>query len=324
MMTLPDFEKKQIVFIFLSLGEKISFANDNLVVKTKDDKIKLQTTCYRIFMLCIVGSFTLTTGIIQRSHKFDFPIVLMTSALKVYDKFGSKMEGNVVLRRKQYCYTKLDLAKHIVRNKIENQKYVLELRRKKTQEISDAIAKLKALITDIDRVSDNIHDLLGIEGNAAKIYFKAHFDTIDWRGRKPRIKCDYVNSILDIGYTIAFNLIDSLLSLYGFDVYCGVLHKEFYMRKSLVCDLVETLRPIIDQQVKKSINLKQFQESDFLEDNHCFKLKWDCNKKYVSILLQALLEYKLEIFKYIQAYYRAFMKDKNANEFPCFLIEGKQ
>ena len=69
MMTLPDFEKKQIVFIFLSLGEKISFANDNLVVKTKDDKIKLQTTCYRIFMLCIVGSFTLTTGVIQRSHK---------------------------------------------------------------------------------------------------------------------------------------------------------------------------------------------------------------------------------------------------------------
>ena len=33
--------------------------------------------------------------------------------------------------------------------------------------------------------------------------------------------------------------------------------KEFYMRKSLVCDLVEPLRPIIDQQVKKSINLKK-------------------------------------------------------------------
>ena len=43
MMTLPDFEKKQIIFVFLNVGEKISFSNDNLVVKDKDDKTKLQT-----------------------------------------------------------------------------------------------------------------------------------------------------------------------------------------------------------------------------------------------------------------------------------------
>lgn len=99
MMTLPDFEKKQIIFVFLIQGEKISFNNDNLIVVDKEDRVKLQTTCYRIFMLCIVGSFTLTSGIIQRSHKFGFPIFLMTGSLKVYDKFGSKMEGNVILRR---------------------------------------------------------------------------------------------------------------------------------------------------------------------------------------------------------------------------------
>lgn len=112
----------------------------------------------------------------------------------------------------------------------------------------------------------------------AKLYFKHEFDCVDWKGRKPRIKSDYVNSILDIGYSMLFNVIDSLLDLFGFDVYCGVLHKEFYMRKSLVCDLMEPFRPIIDTQIRKSINLKQFSESDFNFRNGAYVLNWDFNK----------------------------------------------
>lgn len=42
------------------------------------------------------------------------------------------------------------------------------------------------------------------------------------------------------------------------DVYCGVLHTMFYMRKSLVCDVMEPFRAIVDEQVKKSLNLGQF------------------------------------------------------------------
>ena len=108
------------------------------------------------------------------------------------------------------------------------------------------------------------------------------------------------------------------MDLFGFDVYCGVLHKEFYMRKSLVCDLMEPFRPIIDTQIRKSINLKQFSESDFNFRNGAYVLNWDFNKKYVSILLDAILKYKTEIFTFIQSYYRNFMKGKSAEEFTCF------
>ncbi len=318
MMTLPDFQKKQIVFVLLSLGEKISFSNDNLVVRDKDNKIKLQTTCYRIFMLCIVGSFTITTGLIQRSHKFCFPIYLLTGTMKVYDKLGAKMEGNVLLRRKQYAYSSLDLAKMIVKNKTQNQLAVLQERRNKSQELSESIDKIKEQICKLCNFSGELCDLLSIEGNVAKLYFKHEFDCVDWKGRKPRIKSDYVNSILDIGYSMLFNVIDSLLDLFGFDVYCGVLHKEFYMRKSLVCDLMEPFRTIIDTQIRKSINLKQFNESDFSLRNGAYVLNWDFNKKYVSIFLDAILKYKTEIFTFIQSYYRNFMKGKSAEEFTCF------
>lgn len=318
MMTLPDFEKKQIIFVFLIQGEKISFNNDNLIVVDKEDRVKLQTTCYRIFMLCIVGSFTLTSGIIQRSHKFGFPIYLMTGSLKVYDKFGSKMEGNVILRRLQYRYESLDLAVSIVRNKVHNQLAVLESRRKKTDDLNLTISKIKSKIEELKSFDSGLHELLSIEGNVAKLYFKQQFDNVDWKGRKPRIKADYVNAILDIGYSVLFNMIESLLDVYGFDVYCGVLHKEFYMRKSLVCDLIEPFRVLIDNQVRKSINLGQFKESDFDLINSSYKLKWSCNKKYIPIFLNALLEHKKEIFIYVQSYYRAFMKCKNAEEFPSF------
>lgn len=44
MMTINDFCAKQIAFIFLGQGEKLSFRNDNLLILDKDKKIKYQIT----------------------------------------------------------------------------------------------------------------------------------------------------------------------------------------------------------------------------------------------------------------------------------------
>ena len=48
MLTLPDFKQKQIVFAFLSYGEKIRFSNDNLIILDEDGNIKHQSTCYKL------------------------------------------------------------------------------------------------------------------------------------------------------------------------------------------------------------------------------------------------------------------------------------
>ena len=60
---------------------------------------------------------------------------------------------------------------------------------------------------------------MAYEGLASKLYFRNHFNNVLWIGRKLRIKRDYVNAVLDIGYTILFSFIDALLSCYGFDTY---------------------------------------------------------------------------------------------------------
>ena len=107
-----------------------------------------------------------------------------------------------------------------------------------------------------------------------------------------------------------FNIVDAILQVYGFDTYYGVFHKCFYMRKSLVCDLMEPIRPVVDYQVRKSINLGQCKENDFEVINNRWCLKYKSNPQYIQFLMNAILEYKDYIFLYIQQYYRFFMKRK--------------
>lgn len=320
MISKPEFESKQIVFVLLNEGEKIAFSNDNIIVKDKDGKIRHQSTCYRLFMLCLIGNISITNAVFKAARKFCFIIVLMSSSMKTYELLGGRMEGNVLLRRKQYAYSGLELAKHILKNKVENSRCLLMAERNKTEEVKLSIKRLNDYITRIYSYNGNLSGLLGLEGLSAKEFFKCYYREMDWKGRKPRIKCDYINSTLDIGYTILFNYIDALLNAFGFDTYCGVLHREFYMRKSLVCDLVEPFRSLIDMQVRKSVNLNQCQPDDFVNRNGAYILKWENNGKYIGFLMQPILQKKVEIFMYVQSYYRAFMKGKNADEFPVFLI----
>lgn len=323
MISGPDFLEKQIIFAFPSKGDKLSFSNDNIVIKDGEGKVKYQSTCYRLFALFIVGSTTITTGLIERSKKFGFSIVLMSQSLKVYEIFVYKMSGNTLLRKLQYSYDDLGIGKHIIENKVINQRHVIMKQRNKIDIEYRTIELLDLYIEQLQVNKLELPTIMGIEGASARIYFSTFFAEVGWNSRKPRVKQDMVNYLLDIGYTLLFNIIEAILNIYGFDLYVGVLHRQFYMRKSLVCDLVEPFRPIIDLQVKKSIKLNQFKEDDFIIFNNQYKLKWEANSKYVGVLMDAILDKKMDIFYYIQAYYRAFMKSKKVIDFPRFLMEDR-
>lgn len=319
MLNANDFKKKQIIFLFTNEGDKLSFLNDNIIVKNKEGEIKYQSTCYRLFMICVVGNISITSGLIQRSKKFGFSICLMTTTFKVYEILGARMEGNTLLRKHQYEYTENDIGRKIEQNKIKNQSQILKNIRGKNQIMKEGIELLDKMVVQLEQPLEYL-EVMGIEGNAARVYFSRVFDNVDWKGRKPRIKNDYVNVTLDIGYTMLFNIVDAILQVYGFDTYYGVFHKCFYMRKSLVCDLMEPIRPVVDYQVRKSINLGQCKENDFEIINNRWCLKYKSNPQYIQFLMNAILEYKDDIFLYIQQYYRFFMKRKSASEIPVFII----
>lgn len=311
---------KQVVFLFSNRGEKLSFKNDNLVITDKEGKMKYQITCYRIFLVFVVGDLSITSGLIRRAKKFEFTICLMTQSFKLYSIIGNRMEGNTLLHKKQYAYEGDDLARLIVYNKIMNQRQALNQIRKKTQLCKDAIAILDEYMQKVREEKLPKESLLGIEGAASRVYFPQMFDITKWKGRKPRIKFDYINTTLDIGYNLLFNMVDSLVQVFGFDVYYGIYHKEFYMRKSLVCDLMEPMRPIIDYRVRTAINLLQCKESDFQIVQNQYQLSYKKSPVYVEFLMEEILEHKQEMFLFIRSYYRNFMKNRNIEEYRLFSI----
>ena len=323
MLSLPDFKQKQIIFVFVKKGEKLSFRNDNIIVKDSDGNVVHQSTCYRLFAVYVVGHVTITSGLLQRSQKFGFVIILMNYNLRVYGVFSSRTEGNFLLREKQYQYSSYSIATHLVGNKIGNQICLLKKIRNKDENIKKTIERMKSFRNELFTTGLDLYKILGFEGIASREYFKILFRDCNWTGRKPRVKHDVINSLQDTGYTILFHFIEGLLNLYGFDLYKGVYHQCFYQRKSLACDLMEPFRPIVDARIKKAYTLKEIKEGDFVLINKQYRLYGKQSQPYIDILLRSILNHKSSIFLYIQKYYRQFIREKDIDEYPVFNLEDK-
>jgi len=317
MLTYPDYIEKCIVICNTNQKQRLSFLNDNIIIKDEDDKIILQNSCYRIFSLWIIGSITITSGVLERSKKFAFSIYLFNYNFKCYGVWASVTEGNFLIREKQYFFNNIQVAMLLIENKIRNQIIQLKSIRSKNSIQKNNIEFLEKYIKQLKHC-DSIQSIMGIEGIASRLYFEAWFWDMRWKGRKPRAKRDILNVLMDIGYTYLFNIVESMLNLYGFDLYKGVLHQNFYQRKSLVCDIVEPFRVIIDRKLKNAYNLNQIKEDDFIVQNGQYLLRYDKSKIYTQWMVACVLEHKEDIFMYVQAYYRWFIKNKPIEDFPIF------
>ncbi|MBS1589398.1 MAG: type V CRISPR-associated endonuclease Cas1 [Bacteroidetes bacterium] len=323
MLSHPDFKEKNIIIVFTNEGQYFSFKNDNLVVKDKEDKVVLQSTCHQLLALWVVGHCSLSSGLMERSKKFGFPIVLFSFNFRMIGAWNAPTEGNYLLRKKQYAYQDWTIAKHLMHNKIENQIETLNSIRKKTPACKDAIQSLRSYQSQLPQTKE-LSDIMGLEGVASRLYFEQWFFTLPWKGRKPRAKIDPINVLLDIGYTFLFYMVENMLHLYGFDIYEGVYHRNFYNRKSLVCDLQEPFRCIVDKQVKRAYGLGQIKAEDFIFEKGQYKLTPLKSKEYTRWLMQGILEYKSDIFLYCQKYYRCFIREKPIAEYPFFTISSPQ
>ena len=323
MMTRPDFMEKQVLCLESTEAKRLSFRNSNLVLTNEDGKIILQHSCHKIFVVFIRGEFTITSQLLKNAKKFSFPIAFLSYSLRPYFIFNTGTEGNFLLRKMQYsCTHELEIAKHVISNKISNQLRLMQSVRYKTKGEKESVSAMQELLEAVQS-AENGQALLGVEGTASKLFFQVYLKNMDFKGRKPRIKPDIYNTLLDIGYTYLFQFIEANLNLYGFDTYCGFYHKLFFQRKSLVCDIIEPFRCIIDKRLRVSHNLKQIQESDFIFSKSRFELKRDSAKKYTELFLRTILEHKEAIFLYVQSYYRSFIKKKEISQYPVFHIGGQ-
>lgn len=322
MLSLPDFKQKQILFINTLLHEgksSIRLLNQNIVF-SKDDKIINRISCHKAFAVFIIGDITLTSKLIQEANDFGVSFFLLKRNFTLYAAIQSKAEGNYLLRILQYqldSKREFELAKNIISNKIGNQLRLLKSHLEPTK-YKQLQAKIKS---DVANAKDS-QSLMGIEGNLSKLYFAGYFQNIDWLRRVPKTKQDIPNLLLDIGYSFLFNFMDSLLQLYGFDTYKGIYHKLFFQRKSLSCDVMEPFRCIIDKALLKAYNLNQIDQKDFEFRNGKFNLSYQKSNKYSFIFMQAIMDYKTEMYTYTRGFYSHLM-NPDKNPFPEFKVKSR-
>lgn len=325
MYTHKDIEFKTIFVINCIEHERcLRVVNGELMLEEKaNDSSKNLTKIpfQKLLALFVVGHITITTPLIEKCKKFNVALIVMKPNLRPVFYWSDSAEANFLLRKQQYGFSNDDLsiAKILVENKISNQCNLLIKTRRKDVLTEDAKDLCLSAIESIPEIKEYKY-LMGVEGSAAKSFFKAYYQNLNWTRRMPRTKLDVLNVTLDIGYSILFNFIECFVRMFGFDLYVGVYHRMWFKRKSLVCDLMEPFRCIIDHTVLLAFNRKQFKKSDFVINKAEYMLKYECCSVYYNVFFKALIDYKMDIFNYIQSYYRCFMKRKSTEEYPKFTI----
>ena len=324
MFTHKDIEFRTIFVINCLKERNLRVSNGELLLEEKienTDKSKILTKLpfQKILALFIVGDIKITTPLIEKCHKFGVALVVVKPSFRPVFYWANSAEANFVLHQRQYDYPKDDIsiAKVIVSNKIRNQITALKSTRRHDTLTTQAIDTMSGQLEILSSILE--YDvLMGVEGSAAKLFFHAFYQDFEWHQRRPRTKCDALNATMDIGYTMLFNFIECFLRMFGFDLYVGVYHRMWFKRKSLVCDIMEPFRPIIDKAIRTAWNRKQFNEKDFVVRKGEYVLKREKNGYYCRVFFDAMIPYKISVFKYVQSYYRCFMGRKSEVQYPSF------
>ena len=149
----------------------------------------------------------------------------------------------------------------------------LERRSDKRRPLTRAIARLEALL---DRISNDarppgIASLLGMEGAAAAAYFggyRALFaPSLRFQGRNRRPPRDPVNACLSLGYTLVHFEAVVACHAAGLDPLLGLYHEPAFGRESLAADVIEPLRPHVDEWVWTLFRDRILKDQGFLTDN---------------------------------------------------------
>lgn len=326
MFTHKDIEMKSIFVINCIQHERsMRVSNGQLMLEGLEGDAKKTLTKFpfqKMLALFVIGHITITTPLIEKCKKYNVALVVMKPNLRPVFYWSESAEANYLLRQRQYLLSKEDLsiARVLVKNKVNNQMLALKKTRRKDALTTFGVGQCEAALNTVMDIND-YNSLMGLEGVVSKAFFAAYYQGLSWKGRKPRIKCDALNVTFDIGYTILFNFIECFVRMFGFDLYAGVYHRLWFKRKSLVCDLMEPFRCLIDHAILLAYNRKQFATTDFELIKSEFHLKKDKTADYYQVFYNALIERRIEIFKYIQSYYRCFMGCKSVTTYPEFIFK---
>jgi CRISPR-associated protein Cas1 len=165
------------------------------------------------------------------------------------------------------------LSRRLVSAKIRAQARLLQRGRERRADrgyqmrvAGDILGTILARLADPAEAFD-LAALNGLEGAAAAAYFNA-FQTLfpaalGFIGRRRRPPPDPVNACLSLGYTLLHHDAVREAQIVGLDPMIGVLHVPARGRESLASDLIEPLRPHVDEWVWQMFASRELRAEHF-------------------------------------------------------------
>lgn len=266
-----------------------------LVLKVKDrEKVIQEVRIHDICQVNLFGNIQMTTQTIQSLCEQEIPIAYFSMGGWFYGVTHGLGVRNIYLRREQFRWAEvpsfcLKLARSLVAGKIRNQRTMLQ--RNHLEPPRAALVQMKCMQQDAER-ADSMESLLGIEGNAARVYFQNFAGMLkvgspeqaddndhdepadesveqpfafDFQTRNRRPPRDPVNALLSLAYSVLAKDLTIVCHAVGLDPFLGFYHQPRFGRAALALDLMEPFRPLIaDSAVLSAINTRMVNAGHFI------------------------------------------------------------
>lgn len=287
-------------------GARVRKSGETLVIETDDGKIEV--ALIDVSELALFGPVSVTTPTMHELMAREIPVSFFSTGGWLMGHSIGTGRRNAAVKALQFraafdSHRCIEIAKGLVAAKIRNSRTLLRRNWREERGVDGKEEALSALNRLVDRAphARGLPDLLGIEGEAAAIYF-AHFERMLKAGtagfapfafekRTRRPPADPVNALLSMAYALLTRTVLATLQAVGFDPYQGFYHQPRHGRPALALDMMEPYRSIIaDSTVLQVINNGELQPDDFVMSGPACALKPNGRKALIAAFERRLAQ----------------------------------
>ena len=275
-------------------GARVRKSGETLVVETDDGRTEIALG--DVSDLVLWGPVSLTTPALHALMSRNTPVSWCSTGGWLLGHTTGTGSKAIDVRIAQHAAAAdparaLGIARGLVEAKIRNQRTILRRNWKADEGPDDRLARMKRLAEAAPHAR-SAETLLGLEGEAAAIYFEA-FDGLlgdggvsesfrfERRNRRP--PTDPINALLSFAYALLVRALVGPATAAGLDPYLGMFHRPRHGRPSLALDLMEPFRPILaDSVVLMAVNNGEVTPGDFIHNGPSCALKPSGRKAFIA------------------------------------------
>jgi len=310
-----------------SRGSYLRKKNNCFLIKNEDKVFEVSVK--KVDSILITTSAYLSTDAVKFAVDNNIDIIFLDYYGNPYGRvWHSKLGSTTLIRRKQLETSTgergLNLAKEWITYKIDNQiGFLKSLKNSRTNkekgldEYINFLEKRKFMLTKMKgSLEEKRNSIMAIEGMAGKEYFEALSyimpDRFKFKGRSRSPAKDEFNCLLNYGYGVLYSMVEKGCILAGLDPYLGFIHTDNYNKKSLVFDLIEMFRILVDKTVVYLFSKRKIKKEYFDKIKNGLSLNQD-GKAVLITALNETLEKKVR-------YRGRNIKNRNIIQFECHRI----